>query len=322
MVSGREATMGIGIESTWGTPVQPTVKVAFVSESLKSVLNYKEEDVLLGHKTTGRMDIMGEKAEGDITIIPHPDAVGELLACHFGSEADVTTSGSAYVHTFTHLASGPTASLPKFTLVVNRVMRAFRYTSCKSDTLKLSAKVQDYLRMTFTIRGRGEGSSVMISLADSATKGFKFRQGTVSIGGSAFATVTDINLNDANNLDNDLYAADGSQQMIEIEPNDRITTGDMEILYDSATQALKDAWYDAASPKSVVLTYVSDEVVGGTDPYKLIITLSNCYATDMPPNVGGPTRLRVRVSFRASEQNGTEAITVALHNGRDTKYLT
>lgn len=321
LISGRGSRAQVGIETTWGSPVNTTAQVGFVSESLKRVLNYKQEDILLGRKTTGPMDVLGDKIEGDLVIIPHPDTCGELLAAHFGAEATVTGSGSAYVHSLTHVAAGAGASLPKMTIMVDRIVRVFRFTSCKSDSLKLSASVGDYLRATFTIRGRGEGSSALLSLSDSALKGFKFHQGTISIGGSAFATVTDFNLTDANQLDNDLYAMDGSTQMIEIEPNDRQTTGDMEILYDSATEALRAATFIAGTPQSVVLTFTSDEEVGGTDPYKLIITMNNVYFTDIPPMVEGATRMKVRMNFQASEQSGTEAITLALHNARSTKYL-
>jgi hypothetical protein len=321
LIAGRGARAQVGIESAWGTAVNPTVQVGFVSENIKRMLDYKEEDILTGRKTMGRMDVLGDKVEGDFTIIPHPDTCGELLAAHFGGEAETTAAGSAYVHSFTHVAAGASASLPKFTMEIDRIVRVFKFTSCKSDTLKLAAKVSDYLRMTFTIRGRGEGSSALLSLSDSALKGFKFKQGQCTITGSAFATVTDFNLTDSNNLDNDLYAMDGSELMIEIEPGDRATTIDAELLYDTSAEALRAATFAAGAPCSVVLTFTSDEMVGGTSPYELVITLPNVYFTDIPPMVDGPQRLRVKLTGTATEQNGSEAITVALHNSRATEYL-
>jgi hypothetical protein len=320
IIQGSGSKLQLGLESTWGTKVTPTVNIGYTSESMKFIPNYKQEDTLVGAKTTGRMDLFGKKVEGDINLIVHPDTIGWLLWEHFGAEGNATASGSAYTHAFTHVAAGASTSLPNFTMVIDRIVSAYAFVSCKSDQMKLSAKVNDYLRATFTLRGYSEASSAIVTLTDSTTKGIKFSHGAVTVAGSAYAEITSFDLADNNNLENDLYVMNGSSYMIEIEPGERQTTGQMEVLYSSTTEGTRSAYFVTGTPCSVVVTFTSDEMAGGTDAYKLTITMPNCYITDASPNVGGPERLKQSLSFTAAYLSSTEAITVTVQDARSTKY--
>lgn len=320
IIQGQGSKLQIGLESTWGTKVTPTVNIGYVSESMKWIPNYKEEDTLVGGITTGRMDKFGSKVEGDINLIVHPDNIGWLLWEHFGAEGNATPSGSAYTHAFTHVAAGTSTSLPKFTMVIDRIISAFAYVSCKSDTLKLSAKVNDYLRATFSIRGYSEVGSSIVTLSDSTTRGLKFNHGTVSIGGTATADVTSFDLTDSNGLDNDHYVMNGSSYMAEIEPNNRSITAQMEVLYDATQAGFRSAYFVAGAVCSAVVTFTSDEMAAGTDPYKLTILLPNCYITDASPVISGPDRIRYTISLTATHQSSTAPITVTLQDSRSTKY--
>jgi len=320
IIQGSGSKLQIGLESTWGTKVAPTVNIGYTSETMKLIPNYKEEDTLVGAKTTGRMDTFGKKVEGDVNLIVHPDTIGWLLWEHFGAEGNATADGSAYTHAFTHVAAGAATSLPHFTMVIDRIVSAYAFVSCKSDQMKLSCKVNDYLRATFTLRGHSEVNSTIVTLSDSTTKGLKFSHGSVTVGGASYAEVTGFDLTDSNNLENDLYVMNGSAYMMEIEPNARSTTGTMEVLYSSTTEGTRSSYFLTATPCSVVLTFTSDEEAATDAPYQLTITMPNCYFTDASPNVNGPERLRQTLNFTASQQSGTEAITVTLRDARSTKY--
>jgi hypothetical protein len=320
IIRGSGSKLQIGLETSWGSKVAPTVNIGFVSESMKYIPNYKAEDTLVGAKTTARMDIFGKKVEGDISIIVHPDTIGWLLWEHFGAEGSATGSGSAYTHAFTHVAASSAASLPKFTLVIDRIVSAFAYSSCKSDTMKLSAKVNDYLRATFTLRGYTETTSTIVTLADSATRGLKFSQGAITIDGSAIADITGFDLSDSNSLENDLYVMNGSAYMAEIEPQGATITATADVLYSSAMNTLRTSKFIAGSPCSVVLTFTSDEMAAGPDPYKLTIALPNCYWTEASPAVAGPDRIKQSLNLTATHQSATDPITVTLQDARSTKY--
>ena len=320
IILGTGSKLQIGKETNWGSKATAAHNIGYTSESMKFIPNYKQEDTLVGAKTTGKMDIFGRKVEGDINLIVHPDNIGWLLWEHFGAEGNATASGSAYTHAFTHVAASSAASLPNFTMVIDRVVSAYCFTSCKSASMKLSAKVNDYLRATFTLRGYGETASTMVTLSDSATKGLKFSQGAVQIAGSAYAEVTSFDLTDNNNLENDFYTMNGLSYMSEIECGARETTAALEVLYSTTTEGTRSSYFLTGTVCSVIITFTSDEMVAGADPYKLTITLPNCYITDASPMVAGPDRIRQTLSITASEQSGAEAITVTLQDARNAKY--
>jgi hypothetical protein len=97
-------------------------------------------------------------------------------------------------------------------------------------------------------------------------------------------------------------------------------SGTIEVLYSATTDATRETYFKTGTVCSAVITFTSDEMVAGPDPYKLTITLPNIYITDASPQVGGPDRIRQTLSFTASEQSSTEAITVTLQDGKNAKY--
>jgi hypothetical protein len=320
IILGSGSKLQVGTEATWGTKVTPTVNIGYVSESMKFIPNYKAEDTLVGAKTTARMDLFGRKAEGDVNFIVHPENIGWWLWYHFGTEGNATASGSAYTHAFTHVAAGAATSLPKFTMVIDKGVSAFAYTSCKSDTMKLSCKVNDYLRAAFTLRAYTETSSSIVTLADSTTKGLKFSHGNVTIDGSAIADITGFDLTDSNNLENDLYVMNGSSYMVEIEPQGRSISATAEVNYSSAMNVFRDSKFIGGATCSVILTFTSDELAAVGSYYALTITMPNCYWTEMNPSVSGPDRIKATLNLTATHQLGAEPITVTVKDARATKY--
>ena len=320
IIQGQGSKLQIGLESSWGTKVAPTVNIGYTSESLKWIPNYKAEDTLVGGITTGKMEKFGTKVEGDVNLIVHPDNIGWLLWEHFGAEGNATAAGSAYYHDFTHVAAGTATSLPKFTMVVDRIISTYAFVSCKSDTLKLSCKVNDYLRATFSVRAHSEVGSTLISLSDSTTKALKFHHGSISIGGTTTADITSFDLTDSNALDNDHFVMNGSAYMAEIEPGARSITANCEVLWDAVQAGFRSAYFVAGTPCSAVVTFTSDEMIGGTDPYKLVITLPNVYITDASPVVTGPDRITYSIALTATHQSSTAPITVRVYDGKSTKY--
>ncbi|MHA1661870.1 MAG: phage tail tube protein [Candidatus Thorarchaeota archaeon] len=87
IISGQDAALQIGLETTWGTAVTPTLQFDFTSESLNYMVDRVAEDALVGRKTTGRMDLMKVHTEGDFSGIVKPDNIGLLLGATTGEEA-------------------------------------------------------------------------------------------------------------------------------------------------------------------------------------------------------------------------------------------
>lgn len=323
-ISGQDSKLQIGKETTWGTAVAPTVQIGFTSESLKYVQGYIEEDVMVGLKTTGRMDISGKKVEGDFSMIVKPDNIGLLLAAALGNESSangVGATSTVYEHSFSCLASGTSNSLPKLTIVVDRHVAVKGYKSCKINQLTLEAAVNDYLRATFSVRGHSEADDAVESLSYSTKRAFQFIDGNITVDGSNYADITNFRLTVNNNLENDLFTMDSSTYMQEIEPQKREITIELEALYSSSTNTTREDNFLAGATAAINIIFTSTEEAAESEYYLLTIKIPLAYITDASPNVGGPERIKQTLVCKASENASNEPITIVLQDLQTTRYL-
>lgn len=324
VIAGNNATMQVGAQSNWSTAVAPTLKVEFTSESLQYMPMYMESDALTGSRTTDRMDISGIKVEGGFDIIVNPDNIGLLLSALLGAESSAAAvDGSAvYDHTFTPMSANVSSSLPKLTVVIDRIVGVLGYVGVKLDSMSLSAQAQDYLRASFTARGYDEASDALESLSASTKRPFQFVDGNLQIDSSDYADVLSFSLDYANNLENDRFTLNGSNKMQEIEPQKRDITFTLDTLYSTATNTTRTNKFKAGAQAALTLTFTSTEEVLSGKYYTLTIEAPNCYITEAHPNVSGPDRITMSMSMRAVEEAGVSPITITLRDGRSTKYIT
>jgi len=326
IISGVSTRLAAAPQPAWGTKAVPmSTLFSITSESLKLQKDKKSEDALVGAKTTGRMDSMGRKVEGDIAGLVRPDEIGYFLAATLGVEASPVAQdagSSCYLHTFTPVAPGSANTLYPMTIVVDRVTKTLAFEGIKIATMKLDAQVQDYLRATFTCRGRDEVESTSVTWpARSTLRAFKFINGAVTAAGSSLIEVQGADVTINNNLEDNLHVMDGSEQMAEIEPQKREITGSLNCLRTTQTEAIRSSYFLTDTPLSVVLNFESDDVITTGYPYRLQITFHNAYLSEDPSQgVPGPERLKLNFALLATEQNGTEAITIALYDAKSTKY--
>jgi hypothetical protein len=442
-ITGKGGSLQIGIESVWGTSVTPTVQMDLKSESLKDILNLKEQDTLVGRRAVGAMDVMNEKVTGDISIIVKPDNIGEILYCTAGVQSttalqvavaevteitipsglsggeyfffhspsvdycgyftvggtgsnpsitgytsvafacptattsaqaasvvssaihalatfsatvtgsvvtmtaatagacvdpvdydsgctfEVITAGygaaaaatSAYTHVFTPLPVSSTASLPHFTAMVDRVVAVKKYTSCKVNQLKLDAAINDYLRATISAIGRQEATGALAALSLSTAKPFKMKGGEVRVNGYVYANVTDFKFTWDNSIEDDLYVWDGSGLMAEIEPRELKVTAEVEVFYDTDTEAIRESYFKAGNTVNLRV-YFQTETAIETGYYNyLIISIPLGYITEDPAaNLTSPDRIKMKLMIRGSEGSSTKACTITLGNARATDY--
>jgi len=326
IISGSASKLALAPQAAWGTK-EPDMSVllSFTSESLKLMKEKKEEDAIVGAKTTGRVDSMGRKAAGDVSGLVKPDEIGYWLAALLGVEADpvpLDAGSTVFRHDFTPVAPGSATTLYPLTICVDRVLKTFVYEGAKVNQMKLDAKVNDYLRAVFTVIARDEVESTSVTWpARSALKAFKFKGAQVQVAGSTLVEGTGMTLSYGNNLEDDLYTADGSEQMAEIEPQKRDIKLTIEALRTDTTETIRSSYFLADTPVSVVLTFASDDLASVGLYYELEITLHNAMLNEDPsPGIPGPERLKLTLNFTATQQNGTEAITVSLTDKKSTKY--
>ena len=323
--SGNDARLQIGKEATYGTAATPAVQLEFLNTSLNQTNTPVESEALVGAVTTPYYSIVGSKVEGDVAIEVHPDNIGLIIGSALGSEKAVVGTTS-YTHEFTPVKGG--GSLPSVTVVVDKKADVFTYSGLKVDTFTLETDPSSLLTSTISFIGQKEQLTGTIQeLSASELDPYNFNHMKICFGtaGAEATTVIDQAVNFsftyANNLENDLFVADGTQYMAEIDYQKRDITFDIETLYDSDTNTYRENNYKTGAKMSVKVEFThNSEVVSGTK-YKLVLDMPNCVITEAPNDVSGPERLRIPLSFRALEVGSAPAITIKTIDAEADKYI-
>jgi hypothetical protein len=319
--SGEDTKLQIGLESTWGTAVPPTVEIDMIEEEFGGEIIENTEPTLVGKATAGRTDVMGNKVPGGFTMLVKPDNIGLLLACALGTEAapaGVGGTSTVYDHAFT-LITGSATTLPFFTAVVDKKADVRGYISNKIQQLTFNLANNDYLQAQVSSVGRQEAADALESLTLSTLRAFNFNDLTVEIDDVVVDEITSANLTINNNLEDDLFVADGSSYMIEVDRQRREVTVEMEALYNSDIESLRTTNYLTATAVKLEIILTGD-VANESENYQLSFELPNAYFTALKPMVSGPERMRVPLTLRAAAIGADEPITVTLRDLQTTSY--
>lgn len=333
--SGNDTRFQIGLEDSaaYGTAVTPTEQLEMLSESLGERHNFVESDALVGAVTTPYFNIIGRKVEGDLNLQVHPDNMGLILYATLGVEAtptDTVEAGVVYNHAFTPVKGGD--SLPSLTAVVDKKSDVFVYSGLKINSLSLETDPGSLLTSTISFIGREEAKGGELATLDhSSLNPLDFNTMRVYVGdaGSEADVLVDYSTNFSftynNNLENDLYVADGTQYMYEIDYQKRDITLDIEALYNSDSNTLREDFFKTGYKMSIKVEFDSRQIIDGSvsDPkntYKIVLDIRNFVVTEAPNDISGPERLRIPISGRALEVGSDPAITVILQDGQSSKH--
>jgi hypothetical protein len=322
--SGQDAVLEIGAQSDFSTIVAPTQKLEFTSENLKLNKKPVSSNALVGGITVNRVDYMSQMIDGGAQGIVHPDNIGLLLSAAFGAESAVSAVGSGvYTHQFSCLAGGPTNSLPKLTITVDRKAAIFGYVGCKIDTLNLSATLDDYLRYGITIVGRHEASDTLETLSQSALRPLQFSDGLATFDGSTSYDVSDFKFDLNNNVEKNRFAMDGTNYMQEPEAQGREIMMTLEVMLSADTNTIRENTYKAGASMDIVVTFTSTEAIAGAEYYTLTLTMNNAYLMDDPSfQIAGPERIKGTFNLKATDNGTDEPIIITLKDAKGTKYIT
>ncbi len=324
--SGNDVKIQFGKETTYGTPVAATVQLEPLSESLHQTNTNVESAALVGAVTTPYFNIIGTKVEGDISLEVHPDKLGLLMYAALGVEGTATTvTSGVYSHAFTAVSGG--TSLPSITVIADKKADVFTYSGVKVDSFTLETDPGSLLTSTFSFIGQQEAlTGEVATLSVSSLNPYDFNDMKIYFGTAGTTATTNIidaasmSFSYSNNLENDLYTADGNDYISEIDYQKRDITFDIEALYTAATNAYRESNYKTGDKLSVLIEFTHPTAITGSNYYKVSIDMLNCVITDAPNDISGPDRIRIPMSFRALEVGSDEAITITLTDTLETKY--
>jgi hypothetical protein len=319
--AGEGAKLQIGLESNWGTAVAPTVELDMLSEDFGEEMITKTEETLVGKATTGRTDIMGKKVPGGFSILVKPDNIGLLLACALGAESAATGVGATstvYDHDFS-LITGSATMLPHFTAVVDKRASTKGFVSNKVKQMTFEMGNNDYLKATVETLGYREQADSLESLTLSTLRAFNFNDMTVEIDDTTVDEVLSAKVVINNNLEDDLFVADGSQYMIEPDRQRREVTVELEVLWNDDIETQRDDKYRAGEDVKLELIFTGATAAEG-ESYQLTFTFANAYYTQAKPTIGGPERMKLPLSLKAASIGSDEPLVVTLRDLQSSQY--
>jgi hypothetical protein len=322
IVTGQGSSLQIGQETAWGTKIAPTTAINFLNESLKLVVERKEEDTLVGGVTSRAQDIMKRSVEGDFGLIMKPGNTGLLFAMALGVEASpVESPTGVYEHSFTPIHAGISESLPSFSAIVDRHVAVKAYTGLKVGSLKLEAKAGDYLRATVSCKGKDEEAGTKnASLKIPSAKAYRFAGGSCTFDSIEFGDVTGVTVDYSNELDEGEQTLASGYNGTENEPQARKITISIETAYNSASETVREGKFKTEATVAVKLRFVSpDEIVIGTK-HAIEIELPLVAITECSPAVSGKEKLKLSIAGTALESDTAEAIIITLIDDKNAKY--
>lgn len=310
--SGLAGQIGFKSESTWGTPVTvDTFPDGATAENIKNTIARIESKGIRAGRLAAHTWAAGSvKIAGDIDLELWNQPLATLLTHMFGSVA--TTGTGPYTHTATPGSlKGKSLTVQVGRPDITGTVRAFTYAGVKITDWELACKVGEIPTLKLSVSAKSETTATALAsasyLADSSP--FTFVQGSLTVAGSAVATLNDVSLKAKNNLKVDRNVVNASASIIE-----QLDSGMREYTL-TATSDFEDLTaytrYTAGSEVAAVLAFDN-----GTD--SLTITL-NVRTDGDTPVLSGMEILKQPLTLTAtSETSDADVITAVLVNGESS----
>jgi hypothetical protein len=322
MAFGINKVCQIGRETVYGTIVPATQNLNYLSESVTLNVDKAVEDTLLASKAVNGFDITGYTVSGDINLILKPENAGMIFAWALGKEATVTlkpTTTGVYTHSLTGVLT--TETLPSASITVDRGAAIKGYAGCQVDKLSISAKAKETLKATVSVKGQTEATDTIISLTNPSLASFRFIGGIVEFADSSYGQIDSIDWSYSNSLEDGFYTLTSGLYPERHEHGVKNCEVSINALYDATTEGIRENNYKAGAYLKVELTFESPAVIEGTEKHVIYITMLKVQITEASVNIGGKERIMMSIKGSATENAGSEPVTVVVYNTVSTKYF-
>lgn len=234
MISGRQRSIGIGPEATFGTPVAPTVFFNG-TESLTEERGRLREPLTFGSRfqqpaDKGRLRISG----GIEGIHGRPIGIGHLLRAALG--APETEGAGPYVHTFEpgNASFSDVAALPPYSISVKRGPTMIqRYAGGQLNQLTLTQSRDDALVIGTDWIAKGVTDVADTAMVQEAGQRFRFGNFSVERDGAAYKFLEQFGLTINNALETE-ELLDGSDEIAGTAFGDASVTVNLTATFESA----------------------------------------------------------------------------------------
>ena len=153
MTTMQDCSVGLGVESTYGTGVTPTRWLEFVDESLDFNKEIKQgQGLRVGTRVarSARRVIPTADAGGDVTVEVLSKGLGLFLQAIFGTGASTLVSGTTYQQVFTLGDTPSSLTIQKGLPRVDGTVDAYTYTGCMVESAEFSFDNADIVKVKAT----------------------------------------------------------------------------------------------------------------------------------------------------------------------------
>ncbi len=281
MTTPQDCSVGLGVESVYGTAVARTRWFEFLDESFNFVKNVKQGVGLrVGSRVarSGRRVVASAEGSGDLTIEAVTKGLGLLWQLGLGSGTSTLVSAGLYQQVFTLGDVMPSATIQKGIPRADGTVDAYTFTGCMVESLTIDCPNADNVKVKTSWNARDMTTATAYTAPSYATgpSVFTFAHGAVYSGaltaptatalGSAATPVASIrsgSITIKHNLKTDRYNCGGGGRKEKPFAGVREISGSMVAEY--ADTAFRDAIVNDTS-MTLVKTFTS-----GADVLQIVI---------------------------------------------------
>ena len=195
MTTPQDCSVGLGVESVYGTGVTPTRWFEFLDESFGYSKEVKQGVGLrVGSRVarSARRVVASAEGSGDLTIEAVSKGLGLLWQLAMGSGSSTLVSAGLYQQVFTLGDAMPSATIQKGIPNAGGTVDAYTFTGCMVDTLTIECPNVDNVKVktSWNAKDMATGTAYTAPSYPAAPTVFTFRHGAIYTGTLTAPTAT------------------------------------------------------------------------------------------------------------------------------------
>ena len=197
MTTPQDCSVGLGVESVYGTAVARTRWFEFLDESFNFVKNVKQGVGLrVGSRVarSGRRVVASAEGSGDLTIEAVTKGLGLLWQLGLGSGTSTLVSAGLYQQVFTLGDVMPSATIQKGIPRADGTVDAYTFTGCMVESLTIDCPNADNVKVKTSWNAKDMTTATAYTAPSYATgpSVFTFAHGAVYSGALTAPTATEL----------------------------------------------------------------------------------------------------------------------------------
>lgn len=287
MASTQDASVGIGLESTFKTGVAPTRWYEYVDESLDWNKNIKQgQGLRVGGRVarSARRVVPSADGGGDVTIEATSKGMGLLWQALLGTGVATLVSGTTYQHNFTIGDAPSSLTIQKGLVEAGGTVDAYSFLGCTCASWELDFPNADIVSLKSTWDAADITTAQAYtapSYAAAPVNLFHFANGSIATGtltaptttalASGSGTIADVrggSVSFNTNLRNDRFNVGGAGRKSKQLPGLRQISGKLDVEYDNTT--FRDAVIND-TPMNIILNWTGGALSTGVEQLQVVL---------------------------------------------------